>query len=128
MDKNGSFPLELKRTKPYGYSLFNLDAMATIAHVLSDKNENLWEFSLPDGRNLKNAVDFMLPFIKDKSSWTIVKDVMYWDEWPVAQPALLFAYKQFQSNEYFEAWQKHNHFPVVEEVIRNLPVRNPLIW
>ena len=29
MAPDGSFPQELRRTKPYGYSLFNLDAMAT---------------------------------------------------------------------------------------------------
>lgn len=28
MTGNGSFPLELTRTKPYAYSLFNLDALA----------------------------------------------------------------------------------------------------
>src|SRR2546430_183934 len=39
MAADGSFPLELARTKPYGYSLFNLDAMATIAQIL-----NLWNF------------------------------------------------------------------------------------
>ena len=31
---DGSFPQELARTKPYGYSLFNLDAMAIIAQTL----------------------------------------------------------------------------------------------
>ena len=31
MAEDGSFPLELKRTKPYGYSLFNLDAMVRSA-------------------------------------------------------------------------------------------------
>src|SRR4030095_917492 len=30
MAADGSFPQELRRTKPYGYSIFNLDAMATI--------------------------------------------------------------------------------------------------
>ncbi len=30
METDGSFPLELKRTKPYGYSLFNLDAMTMV--------------------------------------------------------------------------------------------------
>lgn len=39
MASDGSFPLELKRTKPYGYSLFNLDAMSTIAFVLSNKKK-----------------------------------------------------------------------------------------
>ena len=40
MAEDGSFPLELKRTKPYGYSLFNLDAMATICHILSDGEDD----------------------------------------------------------------------------------------
>jgi len=44
MAPNGSFPLEIKRTKPYGYSLFNLDAMVTLASVLSTQKENLFDF------------------------------------------------------------------------------------
>ncbi len=31
---DGSFPQEMKRTKPYGYSLFNLEAFSTIAQIL----------------------------------------------------------------------------------------------
>ena len=52
MAEDGSFPLELKRTKPYGYSLFNLDAMATICHILSDGEDDLWQYSMDDGRNM----------------------------------------------------------------------------
>jgi len=89
MDKDGSFPLELKRTKPYGYSLFNLDAMATICHVLSSPQEDLWDFRLEDGRNLKKALEFMAPFVAQKEKWTYPPDVMYWNEWPVAQPFLV---------------------------------------
>src|SRR5690606_18469368 len=33
MAKDGSFPLEMARTKPYGYSLFNLDAMTTLVQI-----------------------------------------------------------------------------------------------
>jgi hypothetical protein len=32
---DGSFPLELTRTKPYGYCLFNLDVMSTVCQLLS---------------------------------------------------------------------------------------------
>ncbi len=95
MEPDGSFPLELRRTKPYGYSLFNLDAMASICHILSDEQENLWEFTLPDGRKLRKAIEFMYPFVANKSSWTYPKDVMYWEEWPVAQP---FFYSLLTSN------------------------------
>src|SRR6185369_16174344 len=63
---NGSFPEELRRTKPYGYSLFNLEALATIAQILSTSPDNLWTFETPDGRGLRKAFAYMLPFIRDK--------------------------------------------------------------
>jgi hypothetical protein len=53
---------------------------------------------------------------------------MYWDDFPVAQPALLFAAIRFNEPEYFNIWKPLNHNPSVPEVERNLPVRNPLIW
>lgn len=57
-----------------------------------------------------------------------VADVMYWEEWPVAQPALLFAWKQYGEEAYYQTWRLLEHFPENEEVIRNLPVRSPVIW
>jgi hypothetical protein len=53
---------------------------------------------------------------------------MYWDYWPVAQPFLLFGANAYNNNDWFATWKKLDHQPKVEEVIRNLPVRHPLIW
>jgi hypothetical protein len=128
MYKDGSFPLELKRTKPYGYSLFNLDAMATICQVLTDSKENLWDVTIEDNRSLKLSIEFMYPFVTKKENWKYTPDVMYWNDWPVAQPFLLFGYNGYRKKEWFQLWKKLEHFPTNEEVIRNLPVRNPLIW
>lgn len=128
LEKDGSFPLELKRTKPYGYSIFNLDAMATLCQILSDSKDDLWSFRLEDGRTMKKAIEFLYPFIENKSLWTSQKDVMYWEEWPVAQPFLLFGYQNFGTKNWFETWKKLEHFPKNDEVIRNLPIRNPLLW
>jgi hypothetical protein len=128
MYKDGSFPLELKRTKPYGYSLFNLDAMATICQVLTNSKENLWDLTLEDNRSLKLSIEFMYPFVANKENWKYSPDVMYWNDWPVAQPFLIFGYKEYHKKEWFQLWKKMEHFPTNEEVIRNLPVRNPLIW
>ena len=125
---DGSFPLELKRTKPYGYSLFNLDAMTTLCHVLSNEKESLWEYKLDDGRTLQQAVDFLYPFVENKVTWTLPKDIMFWDKWPVAQPFLLFGYVKYHNEKWLNTWKKLDHFPLNDEVIRNLPVRNPLIW
>jgi hypothetical protein len=41
--QDGSFPLEMRRTKPYGYALFQLDQLATVAQILSS-GDSLWTF------------------------------------------------------------------------------------
>jgi hypothetical protein len=53
---------------------------------------------------------------------------MYWDDWPVAHPFLVFGASSFGIRTWFKTWKKLDHFPANEEVIRNLPVRNPVIW
>lgn len=128
MDADGSFPLELNRTKPYGYSLFNLDAMATICHILSDDTHNLWQYTTADGRNMQKGVAWLFPYIKDKSAWPFEEDVMYWEQWPVAQPALLFSAYDTPNEEYVSVWSALEHYPENDEVIRNLPIRHPLLW
>ena len=125
---DGSFPQELKRTKPYGYSIFNLDAMVTLCQTLSDKHDNLFAYKLPDGRSVEQAIAYLYPYVADKGKWPFAKDVMYWDEWPVAQPFLVFGAAAYNNRAWFETWKKLEHNPQVEEVIRNVPVRNPLIW
>jgi anaerobic selenocysteine-containing dehydrogenase len=70
----------------------------------------------------------MYPYIADKSKWPLKPDVMYWEDWPVAQPFLLFGANAYNNHQWLNTWEKLNHNPQVEEVIRNLPVRNPVIW
>ena len=70
----------------------------------------------------------MFPFMQDKSKWPYQKDVMYWDEWPVAQPSLLFAAVNYNEAIYFQLWKSLKHRLDEQEVERNMPVRNPLIW
>lgn len=125
---DGSFPLELKRTKPYSYSLFNLDAMATICQIVSTPGNDLWTFRLADGRSMQTAMAFMVPYVADKRSWPHPPDVQYFDDFPVRQPSLLFAGLAYSKPRYLQLWRKLNPDPVVEEVIRNYPVRQPVLW
>jgi hypothetical protein len=128
MAPDGSFPQELRRTKPYGYSLFNLDAMTMVCMILSDKNNDLMNYQTPDGRSLRKGIEFLYPYVADKNKWSYNKDVMYWDNWPVAHPFLIFGAYSFGVKLWFTTWKTLDHFPTNEEVIRNLPVRNPVIW
>ena len=128
MAADGGFPRELKRTKPYGYSLFNLDAMTMICQILSDRKEDLWSYQTSDGRSIRKGIEFLYPFVADKSKWPFQQDVMYWENWPIAHPFLVFGSKAYDKESWFNTWKKLDHNPQVEEVIRNLPVRHPLIW
>ena len=125
---DGSFPLELARTKPYGYSLFNLDAMAILVQTLTNPQDNLWTWQLPDGRGMARALAYMYPYIADKSRWPKPPDVMYFNDWPVRQPSLLFGGLAFNKKEYLDLWKKLDPDPTVDEVIRNWPVRQPVLW
>lgn len=125
---DGSFPQELRRTKPYGYSLFNLEAMATVCQILSTSRNDLWTFQLSDGRGMRRAMDYMAPFIRDKRSWPLKADVMYYSEWPMRQNSLLFAAFAFNRKDYLALWKKLPADSQVEEVIRNLFIRQPVLW
>lgn len=125
---NGRFPEEQRRTKPYGYSLFNLDVMAAVCQVLSTNEDNLWNYQLPDGRGLRKAMQYMFPYITDKTKWPLKPDVQYFEYWPVRHPSLLFAGQAYKQPEYLDLWRKLNPDPTVEEIIRNFPVRQPALW
>ena len=125
---DGSFPEELRRTKPYGYSLFNLDALSFIAQTLTTADDSLWRWQLPDGRGMGRAMSYMYPYMLDKKKWPLPPDVMYDKEWPVRQPCLLFAGLALGRPEYLALWRRLDPDPTVEEVLRNFPVRQPLLW
>jgi len=128
MAADGSFPEELRRTKPYNYSLFNLDGMGLICRILSTPEDNLWEFTLPDGRNMRKGMEFLYPYIADKSKWPYPRDVMYFEYFPVRLPSLLFAGIALREPKFIETWKKLDPDPTNAEVQRNVPVRQPVLW
>lgn len=131
MTNDGSFPRELARTKPYGYSIFQADNVAMLCVLLSTTNEDFWKFQLPDGRTPRNAVDFIYPYLADKNRWLADgrgKDVMHWDDWPARQPCLIFAYVEFGDERYFNLWKKLDPDPTDLEVRRNMAITQPLLW
>src|SRR5712691_3933494 len=125
---NGSFPEELRRTKPYGYSLFNLEAMATVCQILSTPQDDLFAFQTADGRGFRRGMEYMAQFIRDKKSWPLKPDVMYDEEWPMRQSGLLFAGLALNRRDYVELWKTLPADSKVEEVIRNFFIRQPVLW
>lgn len=125
---DGSLPLELKRTKPYGYCLFNLEALAVLCQLLAESGENLWDFSTVDGRGIAAALSYMFPYIRDKKSWPAPPDVMYYEYWPMRQSSLLLGAINLQHSDYLDVWKKLPADSDVDEVIRNFFIRQPVLW
>jgi hypothetical protein len=128
IENDGSFPQELRRTKPYAYSLFNLDAMATVAQILSTPQDDLWKFETSDGRGLRRAMEFMVPYIRNKSTFPKPADVMYHDKWPMRHISLLFGGAALSRPEYIDLWKTLPADSNVEEVVRNFFIRQPVLW
>ncbi|NGZ86229.1 alginate lyase family protein [Duganella aceris] len=125
---DGSFPLELKRTKPYGYALFNLEAMAALSEILSTPSDNLWTYTTPDGKGMRQAMAYMTPYIRDKKTWPLPPDVMYDGEWPMRQSSLLFAGRALSQPDYIALWRTLRADSTVDEVVRNFFIRQPALW
>ena len=128
MAADGGFPLELKRTKPYAYSIFQLDNMTTLCQVLSTPADDLWKFELPDGRGIRKAVAYLYPFLANKSKWPLKPDVMAWDGWPSRQVNLLFGGLAFNKPQYLDLWEKLSPDPTDLEVRRNIAITQPILW
>ena len=128
MAVDGSFPLETKRTKPYGYSIFNLDAMTAICQIVSTPSDNLFEYETTDGKSIKKGISFLYPYLKNKNEWPYQKDVMYWDEWPVRSITTLFGGLAYKNAAYLELWKSLPTNFKTNEVVRNTPIRFPILW
>ena len=82
----------------------------------------------PAGPSVLGAIAWMAPYIAGKGKWPRAPDVEYWDGFPVRQPNLLFGGLAQQRGDWLTLWQRLDPDPVVGEVVRNFPVRQPLLW
>lgn len=128
MEPDGSFPRELARTKPYNYSIFAADNFVTICHVLSTPEDDLWEYTDLEGRCVRKAVDFLLPYLLDKSRWPYPADVMHFDAFPARISLMLFAGYRLAVPELLRLYESLPYESDDEEARRNAAIRQPLLW
>jgi len=67
---DGSQPLELDRTKSWGYSMLNLEALTNLALLGDRVDVDLWHYAGADGRGIRKAIDFLLPYALGEKIWS----------------------------------------------------------
>ena len=108
--------------------IFQLDNMVLLCQLLSMEGEDIWKYTMKDGRCIEKGMEFLFEYLKDKNRWPYLPDILYYDEWPVRQPCLLFAGYALGHPEYLDLWKTLDADPANLEVRRNMAVTQPLLW
>ena len=69
IEPDGSMPLELKRTLSISYTFFNLEALFINARLGEHVGVDLWNFRTADGRGLRAALEWTLPYALHEKKW-----------------------------------------------------------
>jgi Alginate lyase len=70
---DGRQPLELRRASSLDYSVFNLLGLFKLANIGEHVGIDLWNFKTDRGAGLQEALDYLLPYLLNKTSWPYVQ-------------------------------------------------------
>jgi hypothetical protein len=98
---DGSQPHELARTLSFNYCVMNLQAFFDLASMGRHVGVDLWHYTAADGKGIRPAIDWFLPFIQDRRKWSHqqIKEINY----VALVPLLLKAARQYDDPRYSAA-------------------------
>lgn len=70
IEPDGRQPLELVRTKAWGYSNGNLEGLMLLARLAENVDVDLWNYQTRDGRSIRRALEYLYPFAIGDQKWT----------------------------------------------------------
>ncbi|MES2274897.1 MAG: alginate lyase family protein [Bacteroidota bacterium] len=70
IEPDGQQKLELERTNALGYSSMNLDGWINLSELGDKAGVDLWAYATTDGRSIRKALDWLLPYALDQKPFT----------------------------------------------------------
>jgi hypothetical protein len=88
--EDGSQPHELARTKSWSYASMNLKGFLALARLGEQVGIDLWNYKTVDGKSIKRAFEWMLPYAMGEKNWTHeqIEEPIDWNRF---RPLLLLA-------------------------------------
>jgi hypothetical protein len=109
---DGSQPLELARTNSWGYSLMNTEALIYLGLLGEHVGVDLWHSTEADGRDIRHAIDFLLPYALGQKAWTWTQIVPMKREQMV--PILKIAHVKYGDAKYKKAYESLTNAEVLK--------------
>lgn len=118
IEPNGAQPLELARTTALGYSVFNLSHVIDMCRIAKTYNIDLFNVASSDGRSIKKAFDFLIPYVGKTVADFPYKQIRDWDKvqkelcWELLRADKLMSAPVYKSiyTEYLTPNGKENYY------------------
>lgn len=91
IEPDGRMPLELVRTKALGYTTMNIEAFLSLVALGRRVNTDLWAYATEDGRSIRRAMDWALPYWTRERAWDLPQIVPF--EFEECFPLLVQAWR-----------------------------------
>jgi hypothetical protein len=89
IEPDGKQGKELSRKTSFHYSVYNLEALFALATMGQHADVDLWNYKTVDGRGIRKAVDFLLPYAPGTQKWPYPEhdEIKYWEFVPILRRA-----------------------------------------
>ncbi len=114
IEPDGSQPLELARTIALHYSLSNIEHTLDLADLAGEKGKALFLSQSADGRGMRAAIDFLLPYLGKPQSTFPYQQIKDWDQeqelfcWLLRRAAF---YDNERKNDYLDLFEQYCRTP-----------------